>query len=214
MFTDDGLATFQRVRPRLFCIAYRMLHSAAEAEDLVQDVWVRWQQVDRSLVRDPAAFLTTTVTRLALNVMQSARARREMPVGPWLQPIDVTADPRIGMERGQALAGAVGLLLDQLSDTERTAFILRNAFDYSYRDIANILHLEEANARQLVSRARGRVAQQRKRRASATDKRRLLDAFMVAAQSGDIAGLLSQPASLSGHLSQKDAHRERKGHRL
>jgi RNA polymerase sigma-70 factor, ECF subfamily len=199
MFTDDGLATFQSVRPRLFYIAFRMLHSAAEAEDLVQDVWVRWQQVDRSLVRDPVAFLTTTMTRLAINVVQSARTRREMPVGPWLEPIDVSADPRIGMERGQALAGAVGLLLENLTDAERTAFILREAFEYRYRDIANILHLEEAHARQLVTRARMHVATRRKRRASSSDKRRLLDAFMAAAKSGDIAGLLSQPATLSGH---------------
>lgn len=199
MFIDDGLATFQSLRPRLFYIAHRMLHSAAEAEDLVQDVWVRWQQVDRNLVRDPAAFLTTTVTRLAINVMQSARARREMPVGPRLEPIDVNADPRVGMERGQALAGAVGLLLENLTDAERTAFILREAFEYRYRDIANILHLGEANARQLVTRARLHVATGRTRRASSSDRRRLLDAFMAAAQSGDIAGLLSQPATLSGH---------------
>ena len=89
--------------------------------------------------------------------------------------------------------------LEKLSDTECTAFILREAFDYPYREIANVLCLEEANARQLVLRARRHVATPRKRRTSSPDKRRLLDAFMVAAQSGDIAGLLSQPASLSGH---------------
>lgn len=204
MFTDDGLATFQSVRPRLFRIACRMLHSAAEAEDLVQEVWVRWQQTDRSLVRDAGAFLTTMVTRLAINVMQSARARREMHVGSWPEPVDVSADPRVGVERGQALAGAVGLLLEKLTDTERTAFILREAFDYPYRDIANVLRLEEANARQLVTRARMRVARRRRRRASSTDKRRLLDAFMAAVQHGDIAGLVSQPASASGQWLQND----------
>jgi RNA polymerase sigma factor (sigma-70 family) len=199
MSTDDGLSTFQSVRPRLFRIAYRMLHSTAEAEELVQDVWVRWQQADRALVRDSAAFLTTMVTRLAINVMQSARARREMYVGPWLsEPVDASADPRVGVERGQALAGAVGLLLEKLTDTECTAFILREAFDYPYRDIANVLRLEEANARQLVTRARVHVAERRKRRASSTDKRRLLDAFMAAAQDGDITRLLSQPVPASG----------------
>src|SRR5882672_7369596 len=95
---DNGLSAFMSVRPRLFGIAYRMLGSAAEAEDIVQDVWVRWQTADRSLVRDAAAFLVTTATRLAINVMQSARSRREK-VGPWLpEPVDTSADPGSGAE--------------------------------------------------------------------------------------------------------------------
>ena len=103
---DDGLAAFLSVRPRLFGIAYRMLGSAAEAEDIVQDVWVRWQTADRSLVRDAAAFLVTTATRLAINVMQSARSRRETCVGPWLpEPVDTSADPRLGAERGRGVGG-------------------------------------------------------------------------------------------------------------
>src|SRR5258708_7528148 len=86
---DDGLSAFMSVRPRLFGIAYRMVGSAAEAEDIVQDVWLRWQTTDRSVVRDAAAFLATTATRLAINVMQSARARRETCVGPWQpEPVD------------------------------------------------------------------------------------------------------------------------------
>ena len=96
-YYDDGLSAFLSVRPRLFGIAYRMLGSAAEAEDIVQDVWVRWQTADRSLVRDAAAFLATTTTRLAINVMQSARSRRETYVGPWLpEPVDTSADPAVG----------------------------------------------------------------------------------------------------------------------
>src|SRR2546429_3999512 len=96
---DDGLSAFAPVRPRLFGIAYRMLGSAAEAEDIVQDVWMRWQTVDRSVVRDAAAFLATTTTRLAINVIQSARSRRETCVGPWLpEPVDSTADPGLGAE--------------------------------------------------------------------------------------------------------------------
>ena len=112
---DDGLSAFLSVRPRLFGIAYRMLGSAAEAEDIVQDVWVRWQTADRSVVRDAAAFLATTATRLAINVMQSARSRRETYVGPWLpEPVDTSADPGLGAERGQALACGVLMLLEKL----------------------------------------------------------------------------------------------------
>ena len=137
---DDGLSTFLSVRPRLFGIAYRMLGSAAEAEDIVQDVWVRWQTTDRSVVRDAAAFLATTTTRLAINVMQSARSRRETYVGPWLpEPVDTSADPGLGAERGEALELGVLVLLEKLSPAERAAYILREAFDYAYRDIADIL---------------------------------------------------------------------------
>jgi RNA polymerase sigma factor (sigma-70 family) len=156
---DDGLSAFMSVRSRLFGVAYRMLGSAAEAEDIVQDVWLRWQTADRGSVRDASAFLTTTATRLAINVLQSARSRRETCVGPWLpEPIDTSVDPRSGAERRQALACAVQLLLQRLTPTERAAYILREAFDYPYRDIANALRLEEANARQVVTRARQHVA--------------------------------------------------------
>ena len=187
---DDGLSAFMSVRPRLFGIAYRMLGSAAEAEDIVQDVWVRWQTADRSLVRDAAAFLVTTATRLAINVMQSARSRREKCAGPWLpEPVDTSADPRLGAERGQALAYGVLLLLEKLTPTERAAYILREAFDYPYRDIANVLRLEEANARQVVTRARQHVANGRRMPANSTEQRRLLEAFIAAARNGDVAGL-------------------------
>jgi RNA polymerase sigma-70 factor (ECF subfamily) len=145
---------------------------------------------DRSLVRDAAAFLTTTATRLAINVMQSARSRRETYVGPWLpEPVDARADPRLEVERGQALAFGVLLLLERLTPTERAAYILREAFDYPYRDIANVLRLEEANARQVVTRARRHVVSSRKMRASSAEQRRLLDAFVAAVGSGDVAGL-------------------------
>jgi RNA polymerase sigma factor (sigma-70 family) len=187
---DDGLSPFLDVRPRLFGIAYRMLGSAAEAEDIVQDVWVRWQTTDRNLVRDAAAFLVTTATRLAINVMQSARSRRETYVGSWLpEPVDTTADPGLGAERGEALELGVLVLLEKLSPTERAAYILREAFDYPYRNIANVLRLEEANARQLVTRARQHVANGRRMPASSSAQRRLLDAFIAAAKHGDVAGL-------------------------
>lgn len=187
---DDGLSAFMRVRPRLFGIAYRMLGSAAEAEDIVQDVWLRWQTADRSVVRDAAAFLVTTTTRLAINVMQSARSRRETCAGPWLpEPVDTGADPRSGAEQRQALASGVLLLLEKLTPTERAAYILREAFDYPYRDIANVLRLEEANARQVVTRARQHVANGRRMPANPAEQSRLLEAFIAAAQNGDVAGL-------------------------
>ena len=188
--TDDGLSAFESARPRLFGIAYRMLGSAAEAEDVVQDVWTRWQSTDRREVRDPSAFLTTTTTRLAINVLQSARIRRETYVGPWLpEPVDTSADPGLGAERREALEIAVLMLLERLSPTERAAYVLREAFNYAYREIAEVIHVEEANARQLVIRARQHVADGRRARVSSAEQRRLLDAFIVAAQSGDVGGL-------------------------
>src|SRR5258706_3290082 len=192
----DGLPAFMSVRRRLFSIAYSMLGSAAEAEDIVQDVWVRWQTADRSLVRDPGAFLATTTTRLALNLMQSARSRRETHVGPWLpELVDASADPGRRPEQDQALELGVLVLLEKLTPTERAAYILREAFDYPYRDIANVLRLEEANARQVVTRARQRIVNGRRMPASSTQAGRLLNAFFAAAQLGDVAGLESVLAS-------------------
>ena len=199
---DDGLSAFLRVRPRLFGIVYRMLGSAAEAEDIVQDVWVRWQTTDRSIVRNATAFLVTTATRLAINVVQSARSRRETCVGPCLpEPVDTAPDPRLRAEQGQALAVGVELLLERLTPTERAAYILREAFDYPYRDIANVLRLGEANARQLVTRARHHVAGGRRMAAHSPEQRRLLEAVIAAAQHGevnDLEGLLaSEVVSIS-----------------
>lgn len=189
---DDFLTEFTRVRPRLFGIAYRMLGSAAEAEDIVQDVWLRWQTADRSVVLDPPAFLATTATRLAINLAQSARSQRETYVGPWLpEPVDTGADPLLGAERGEALEFAVLLLLEKLSPKERAAYVLREAFDYPYRQIADILQLEEAATRQLVARARQHISEGRRTRVSSAEQRRLLEAFIAAAQNGDLAGLES-----------------------
>jgi len=189
MSTSDGLSAFLTLRPRLFGIAYRMLGSAVEAEDVVQDAWIRWQMTDRSVVRDAAAFLTATATRLAINVIQSARSRREMYVGPWLpEPVDSKADPRLGAERTQAFRCGARVLLEKLTATERAAFILREAFDYPYRDIANVLRLREANVRQLVTRARQHVSGCRRTPLNSHDERRLVDALISAAH-GDVAGL-------------------------
>jgi len=187
---DTALATFAATRPRLFGIAYRMLGSVAEAEDIVQETWVRWQGTDRTVVENPPAFLATITTRLAMNLAQSAHARHETYVGPWLpDPIDTSADPELGAERGEALQYAVLLLLEKLTPAERAAYVLREAFDYPYLLIADIVQATEPTARKLVSRARKHLAAERRRPAPAPEHRRLLDAFLTAAQSGDIVGL-------------------------
>jgi RNA polymerase sigma-70 factor (ECF subfamily) len=187
---DDGLLAFARVRPRLFGIAYRMLGSAAEAEDAVQDVWMRWQSTNRSTIENPPAYLATTTTRLCINLAQSAHSRRESYVGIWLpEPVDTSADPGIGAERGEALKLAVLLLLEKLSPTERAAYILREAFDYEYSQIADILQMEEANVRQLVSRAHKHITDSRRASVSPGEQRRLLEAFVAAAQKGDMTAL-------------------------
>ena len=186
----EALSAFVNARPRLFGIAYRILGSAAEAEDIVQDVWLRWQTANRAAVLDPPAYLATVATRLAINLAQSARSRREMYIGPWLpEPVDTSGDPQLGAERGEALEFAVLMLLEKLSPNERAAYVLREAFDYPYREIAEILQLEEANARQLVTRARQHISEGRRTPVDSAEQRRLLEAFIGAAQKGDLAML-------------------------
>jgi DNA-directed RNA polymerase specialized sigma24 family protein len=171
-------------------IAYRMLGSVAEAEDIVQDTWLRWQLTDRRVVENSAPFLATTTTRLCINLIQSAPSRRETYTGTWLpEPVDTSGDPSLGAERGEALKLAVVVLLEKRSPTELAAYVLREAFDYSYRQIADILQMEEANTRQLVSRARKHIADGRRTPASSGEKRRFLEAFIGAAQKGDLVAL-------------------------
>lgn len=190
--SDDGLSIFLRARPRLSAVAYRMLGSASEAEDVVQDVWLRWQTTDRKAVRNPLAFLVTATTRLAINVLQSARVRRETGVGSWLpEPADSRSDPRLRSERHEALNLAMLLLLEKLLPTERAAYVLREAFSYPYREIASILRLEEANARQLVARAREHVWGPRRAPVNPAERQRLFSAFVAAARTGDLARLES-----------------------
>ena len=187
---DDGLSAFAKVRSRLFGIAYRMVGSAAEADDIVQDVWLRWQSTNRSAVENPPAYLATTTTRLCINLAQSAHTRRETYIGTWLpEPVDTSGDPGIGAERGEALKLAVLMLLEKLSPSERAAYVLREAFDYSYHQIADILQMEEANVRQLVSRARKHIEDGRRTPVSSSEQRRLLEAFIAAAQKADMAAL-------------------------
>lgn len=187
---DQATREFLAARPQLFGIAYRILGSAAEAEDIVQEAWLRWQNTDRTHIFEPAAFLATVTARLAINVAQSARARRESYVGPWLpEPVDTALDPQLGAERAEALELAVLLLLEKLNPVERAAYVLREAFDYPYKQVADILETSEANTRQLVSRARKHLAAERREPVSPTEHRRLLDVFLTAAQTGNLTKL-------------------------
>jgi RNA polymerase sigma-70 factor, ECF subfamily len=188
--SEADAASFQSVRPRLFGIAYRVLGSASEADDVVQDAWIRWHGTDRTKVRDPAAFLATTTTRLAINVTQSAWARRETHIEPQLvDPVDAGANPAPGAEQGEALELAVRILLEKLSPAERAVYVLREAFDYPYRQISQTLRLSEANARQLAARARRRLSGELCRPVAASGAQALLDAFLAAAQTGELATL-------------------------
>jgi len=187
---EAAIGAFNESRPRLFGIAYRMLGSVAEAEDIVQEAWVRWQRTDRSVVRNPAGFLTTVTTRLALNTAESARVRREQYVGPWLpEPVDTTADPSLGAEKAEALESAVLMLLEKVRPDQRAAYVLREAFGYSYDEVADILSTSAANARQLVSRAKKSVQSDRKEPVDPARHRTLLEAFLAAARDGDVKRL-------------------------
>jgi RNA polymerase sigma-70 factor, ECF subfamily len=183
-------ASFHSLRPRLFAISSRLLRSTAEADDVVQDAWIRWQGTDRSQVRDTTAFLVTTTTRLAINVGQSARVRHEMHVFPALpETADATADPALIAERHDALAVAAQALLERLAPTECAAFVLREAFDYPYRRIGDVLGLTEANARQVVTRARAHLASEGHLPGRAPRDRRFVEAFVAAVQAEDLATL-------------------------
>ena len=189
---SDAVKTFDANRRALFGVAYRMLSSVADAEDIVQETWIRWQRTDRSKVQEPAAFLTTIATRLSINVLQSSRVRRETYIGPWLpEPVNTEDDPTLGAERAEALQFAILLTLEKLTPTERAAYILREAFDYPYPRIAEVISGSVASARQLVSRARAHLSSARNATVDPAAQRRLLEAFLTAAQKGDVGELES-----------------------
>ena len=201
----EEAADFQSLRPRLFGIAYRMLGRVADAEDVVQDVWVRWHGADRARVRDRVAFLVTITTRVALNVAGSARARREIPVDRWLpERVPTCHDPTLVAERSADLENAVQLLLERLSPKERAVFVLREAFEYPFREIAEALEISEANARQLGRRARAHLAEQRHECDRPAEADRLFTAFLGAARAGDVASL--QHVLVSDVSSHSDRH--------
>ena len=184
---------FQEHRRRLFAVAYRMLGSASDAEDVVQDAWLRYAAARPSELRSPQAYLTTIVTRLCLDRLKSARATREEYVGPWL-PEPVLTDGRREPEQSLALAESVTLafmvLLETLSPEERAVFLLREVFDNEYDEIAAMLDTTPANCRQMFHRARSRIAERRPRfRGAVDEKRPLVGRFVSALRAGDAEAL-------------------------
>ncbi|MBU8974828.1 MULTISPECIES: RNA polymerase sigma-70 factor [unclassified Lysobacter] len=180
---------FETHRPRLFALAYRLLGSRSDAEEVVQDAWLRWHQADRSEIRDLEAWLVTATTRLGIDRLRQARKEREVYPGPWL-PEPLTIDDTPGPEQQADIAGQVSLaylaVLEKLGPEERAAFLLKDVFDYDYPQIAELLGHTEANCRQMVSRARTRVQSDRQRFSVEPDMhRRMLERFMHAMQHGD-----------------------------
>ncbi|MFI7708032.1 sigma-70 family RNA polymerase sigma factor [Nonomuraea sp. NPDC049480] len=187
---DGAAPAFVSAAPRLFAIGLRVLQDVGEAEDVVQETWLRWARANRSVVVSPAAFLALTTTRLAINVTQSARKRREISAGPSLpERTDQSVSPETAAERREAVDGAVRLLLERLTPAERAVYLLRIAFDYPYRQIGEILHLNEDHTRQLLRRARHHLATGRIHRVTTTAHQRLVRTFLAAAQTGDLAEL-------------------------
>ncbi|MFF2215745.1 RNA polymerase sigma-70 factor [Streptomyces antibioticus] len=185
---------FETHRPRLFGLAYRMLGSAHEAEDMVQDAYLRFSGADRDVIEHPAAWLAATVTRLCLTRLTSARARRESYVGDWLPEPVVTSDGTLGplesAEQRDAVSLAMLVLLERLTPTERAVYVLREAFAYGHREIADTLGLSEANCRQLYRRAEQRLTAPEGRFEAAPERQEeLVDSFLSAARNGDLAGL-------------------------
>jgi RNA polymerase sigma-70 factor (ECF subfamily) len=186
------VAPFVSLRPVLFGVAYRMLGSAAEADDIVQEAYLRWAAVDTSEVENPRAYLTTVVTRLSIDHLRSARVRRESYRGPWLPEPILVDEPAAPGLLADSLSMAFLVLLEELAPTERAAFLLREVFGYDYEDIARMLERTEPSCRQLVSRARHRIGDRRKRfDADREQSRELTRRFVAACGSGDVAGLMS-----------------------
>ncbi|MBF8192758.1 RNA polymerase sigma-70 factor [Nonomuraea sp. K274] len=183
---------FDEYRPMLLGLAYRLLGSMWDAEDVVQEAWLRWEGADRREVREPRAFLVTVVSRLALDQLRSARVRREAYTGPWLpEPVMTSqAGPLDTAELRDTVSYATLHLMERLSPPERAVFVLREAFELPYDEIAEIVGTSVANARQLHHRASVRLADGRDRfQPSAEDHVKLLARFMEAAGGGDLAAL-------------------------
>ena len=188
-------SVFERHRGLLFSIAYRMLGSVADAEDAVQDAFIRWQRASETDIRSPKAFLVTIVSRLCINHLQSARAQRETYVGEWL-PEPLVTEPGSDVSRiaqvDESVSMAMLLLLERLTPVERAVFLLGEIFDYTHSEIAGMLGISEANCRQLLRRARQHVRMERPRfSASGRQHTDLLERFHRAAGSGDMDGLLA-----------------------
>jgi RNA polymerase sigma-70 factor (ECF subfamily) len=188
-------AVFAGLRPRLFSIAYRMLGVRAEAEDVVQDAWLRWNNADHDALQSAEAWLVTVVTRLAIDRLRAAKSEREAYVGFWLpEPLVELNEcgPEVLAERASELSMALMWVLERLSPEERAAFVLRQAFDEDYADVAAALGKSEAACRQLVHRAVERVRQERTRFEVPREAHKaLLEKFMQAARTGDRSAMKS-----------------------
>jgi RNA polymerase sigma-70 factor, ECF subfamily len=183
---------FASARPMLFSIAYRMLGSVMDAEDVVQDAYLRWDEAPETEVRSPRAYLTTIVTRLAINHLRAARNKRETYVGPWLPEPLVTEDKPDTVELAESLSMAFLVLLERLAPVERAAFLLHEVFEFEYGEIARIVDKTEANCRQLVARARKRIGSSEARfEADPAQAKRLVERFTEASFAGDLEGLVS-----------------------
>ncbi|MET9501705.1 RNA polymerase sigma-70 factor [Streptomyces sp. NPDC006622] len=189
VLTVNDVERFETFRPRLEVVAYRLLGSASEAEDAVQETFLRWQAADVDRIEVPEAWLTKVLTNLCLNQLTSARARRETYVGQWLPEPLLAGDPMLGpadtVEQRESVSYAVLTLLERLSPNERAVYVLREAFDYAHREIAEILDITEAASQQLFHRAKKHVAQGKARtEIDEAEARRIVDEFLAAAVSG------------------------------
>jgi RNA polymerase sigma-70 factor, ECF subfamily len=189
------LATFDQYRSLLFSVAYRMLGSVADAEDMLQETFIRWQRAPDAEIRSPRAFLVTIISRLCINHLQSARVQREEYVGQWLpEPIVTSAgsDPLEIVRIDESLSMAFLVMLERLTPVERAVFLLREVFEYEYSEIAAVLGQSEANCRQILSRAKRHVNAMRPRfKTSQRKKSDLLERFLKATTSGDMEGLVA-----------------------
>ena len=195
----DRVTAFEAERERLFAIAYRMLGSANDAADVVQEAYLRWQSARADGVESPRAYLATVVTRLAIDHLKSARVQREQYVGPWLpEPLveDAARSPADQLLLAESLSMAFLLVLDELGPVERAVYILRELFDYDYDDVARIVGKTPDHCRQLLHRARARVVAIRDRTAPTpqAEQERLMQQFLATLATGDIETLASMLA--------------------
>ncbi|MEW2049874.1 RNA polymerase sigma-70 factor [Streptomyces sp. NPDC005476] len=190
--TDPATDTFVAHRNLLFTVAYEMLGSAADAEDVLQETWLRWAEVDLGQVRDRRAYLIRITTRQALNRLRTMTRRKEAYVGPWLpEPLLTTSDVAQDAELAESVSMALMLVLETLSPTERAVFVLREVFDVGYDEIAAAVDKSPAAVRQIAHRARKHVDARRPREVvSAGETRAVLESFRRALDTGDLQGLL------------------------
>lgn len=192
---QNHLEVFNQHRSLLFSIAYRMLGSVADAEDMLQDTFMRWQETFDTQVESPKAFLVTIISRLCINHLQSARVKREQYFGQWLPEPLLTmpaSDPFAATGIDESLSMAFLLLLERLTPVERAVFLLREVFDYEYAEVARMLGQSEANCRQILRRAKQHVTEERPRfDVSPQEQQRLLQEFLEATSLGDMQGLLA-----------------------